>query len=135
MGIFKTLFSGDVVKSGINLIDKAFYTDSEKAENFNKLLSLYEPYKIAQRLLALVIGLPFVALHIIVGILWVYSIFSTGPGLEYKFVFEQLKLVGEWNNNTLGEPFIYVIIFYFGGGAFEGVVKRYKDVDKAKEKK
>lgn len=134
MGLFKALFSSGAVTQGLGLIDKAFYTDGEKAENFNKLLAAYEPFKLAQRFLALTLGLPFVFIHIVLVVCWMISIFTAGPGLEYKFIFEQLKLVAEYNNTTLGEPFFYVVLFYFGGGAVEGIVKRYKDVDKGEKR-
>lgn len=65
MSIWGTLFgSKNVIKQAANGIyngvDKAFYTKEEKAQGFLELLKAYEPFKIAQRLLALVISIPYV---------------------------------------------------------------------------
>ena len=137
MSFWSTLFgSGNVVNKAVdgiyNGVDKLVYTDEEKADDFRervglkiKLLQAYEPFKLAQRFLALLTGIPFVLIHIVISVAWMISIFVTGPGLEYKFIFEQLKLVSEWNNATLGEPFGYIVIFYFLGGAAEGGIRAF----------
>lgn len=137
MSFWSRLFgSSSVVNKAVdgiyNGVDALVYTEQEKAEDFKdrvglkiKLLQAYEPFKLAQRFIALMLGIPFVLIHVVVTVTWLIGIFKIGPGLEYKFVFEQLKLVAEWNNATLGEPFGYVVIFYFLGGAAEGGIRAF----------
>lgn len=135
MGIWSRLFGSDnVVNKAVdgiyNGVDYAVYTDQEKAEELTKrmsvkaaLLKAYEPFKIAQRLIALIVGFPFVVIHLIVMLVWLLSIFMFDSPERYNFIFEQLRLISEWNNNTLGEPFGYIVIFYFLGGASEGAIR------------
>ena len=64
MTIFERLFGSDKVigkaVDGIyNGVDKIAYTEEERADNFRKLLKLYEPFKIAQRFLALTLTIPY----------------------------------------------------------------------------
>ena len=78
--IFKTLLgSDDIINAGGNLIDDAFYTDSEKAADkalaktqANKakvdLLTAYHPFKKAQRYFMLVMLFNF-TLSFIIGLL------------------------------------------------------------------
>jgi hypothetical protein len=69
MGILGKLFGSDkVIDAGISGIDKAFYTEEERAEDKLKaapwkiaLLKAYEPFKIAQRLLAITFSVPYVS--------------------------------------------------------------------------
>ncbi|HDM8061666.1 hypothetical protein [Vibrio harveyi] len=139
MGIFDALLGSEKVVSKIadgvyDGIDAAVYTDEEKAKNELekkslkvRLLEAYQPFKLAQRFLALIFGIPFVLLWIIIAMCWLVSIFAIGPGLEYKFIYEQLKLVGEMNNETLGTPCAVILGFYFFGGASEGLVRAARE--------
>ena len=53
MGLLGKIFGSDtVIKGGIDMLDNAFYTDQEKVENHKEMLRLYEPYKLAQRVIA-----------------------------------------------------------------------------------
>jgi len=64
MWIFEKLFGSNKVIEKIgdgvyNGIDKAVYTPEEMIDNRLKSLAAYEPFKIAQRLLALVFTIPY----------------------------------------------------------------------------
>lgn len=130
MSFWGRLFgSTDVIKQaadGIyNGVDKAWYTDEEKAEGFLSLLKAYEPFKLAQRLLALTVAIPYVVTWLMSAIMIVVSAFvdaSYGKQIE-----EGARLLGELNNDTLGTPVALVLGFYFGGGALEGVVSRFRE--------
>jgi hypothetical protein len=129
MGIWATLFGNEnVIKKaadGIyNGVDAAFYTNEEKASGFLNLLKGYEPFKIAQRLLMLVVTIPYVLIWVLCALLIMSSGFvasDTGAGL-----IEAAKVTGAMNNDTLGIPVSLVVAFYFGGGALEGVVGRMR---------
>ena len=127
LGILSNIFgSGDVVKKGLDLIDEAWTSDEEKADNEVKiieaktnakatLLNAYAPFKLAQRYLALMFT--FVYLFIMMnGILG-----SLYGWVNMENVRESLKFANEmW----LGEIMITIVAFYFGGGLAESFKKK-----------
>lgn len=127
MSFFGRLFGSDNVinkaADGIyNGVDQAFFTNQEKAQHFLDLLKAYEPFKLAQRFLALVVSVPYVLTWLMSALMLVVSAFvdpEAGKRIE-----EAARVLGELNNDTLGVPVSLVLAFYFGGGAVEGVVAR-----------
>lgn len=127
IGILSNIFgSGDVVKKGLDLIDEAWTSDEEKADNEVKiieaktnakatLLNAYAPFKLAQRYLAMMFT--FVYLFIMInGILG-----SLYGWVNMENVRESLKFANEmW----LGEIMITIVAFYFGGGLVESYKKK-----------
>jgi len=107
-----------------NGVDKAIYTNEEKAQGFLDLLKAYEPFKIAQRLLALVVSIPYVVVWLMSAAMLVAAGF-VDPAYG-KQIEESARVLGELNNDTLGMPVALVLGFYFGGGAVEGVVDRFR---------
>lgn len=141
MGILSKLFGSDkVIEAGMSAIDKVAYTEEEKADNNLKyqsvkiaLLKAYEPFKIAQRFIALIVGIPFVSIHLAlfafkVGLLLVTVFY--GGSETYDFAVKELSNMQTENNETLGEPFVWICIFYFGGGAGEGIIKHFRGIKK-----
>lgn len=129
MSLWGTLFgSENVIKKAADGIyhgvDKAIYTEEEKAGGFLKLLAAYEPFKLAQRLLALTLAIPFVMVWIAVAGMLVASGF-VDPGYG-KQIAEAARTLGELNEDTLGTPVALVMSFYFAGGALEGVASRLR---------
>ena len=129
MGFFSTIFGNDnVVKKGMELIDEAFYTDEERAEDRVKLLEkksnikleqlkAYHPYKVTQRFIAL--SFIFVFLFIMLN-----GILSQLYGLvDMENVKNALNFA---NQMWLGEIVLIIVTFYFGGGTAEGVLERMK---------
>lgn len=134
--MWSKLFGGsDIVKSGMNLLDDAFYTDSEiakdnieltkiKVKHKIELLKGFEPFKISQRIFMLIILINF-SIAFIIGLLIVsinlfinFSFLPTtdilkpnlldlSPLLELSTTFGIFKLVG------------LIGFFYFGGGMIE----------------
>lgn len=129
MGFFSSIFgTKDIVKDGLKMIDEAFYTDEEKAQDKMKLLEkkaelkirqleAYHPYKKTQRFLAL--SFVFIYLFIMVN-----GVVSQLYGLvNLDDVKNALKFANEmW----LGEIVLIIVTFYFGGGAVEGVLEKMK---------
>ena len=102
MNILGKLFGSEKVISGVvDGIDKVFYTDEEKAENFRLMLKLYEPFKIAQRFLALTFGVPY-------SLAW----FITFGASFVVDVSAQLTLL----SGTMGQIVLAIVAFYFLGG-------------------
>ena len=132
MSLFGRLFGSEsVIKkaaAGVyNGIDYAFHTDQEKAEHFLKLLKAYEPFKLAQRFLALIIAIPFVLIWLLCAVLMFASALMepcvSDAVCRSSTILDSAKMLADWNNETLGLPLSIVVGFYFGGGAIEGVVR------------
>ena len=129
MGILSNIFgTGEVVKKGLELIDEAWTSDEEKAENEAKiieaktnakttLLNAYAPFKLAQRYLALMFSsvFLFIMMNGVLGALYGW--------VDMNAVQEAIRFANEmW----LGEIMLTIIGFYFGGG----LVESYKNKDK-----
>lgn len=130
MSFFGRLFGSDntinkAVDGVYNGVDKSFFTQEEKASYFLNLLKAYEPFKLAQRFLALVVAVPYVLTWLMsAGMLVVSGFVEPGYGQQ---VADAARALGTLNNETLGVPVSLVLAFYFGGGAVEGVVARLAD--------
>jgi hypothetical protein len=109
----KSLFTSDKVVEGISSgLDKSFYTEEEKRDHFQVLLSLYEPFKVAQRLLALTFSIPY-------ALAWLVAFMAS----FWIDVSTQLTLLTDPDGIA---PIVLMInVFYFGGGALEGVVRKF----------
>lgn len=134
MNFFGRLFGSDTVinkaADGIyNGIDKALFTNEERASHFLNLLKAYEPFKLAQRFLALVVAIPYVVTWLLCAAMLVFAGFADPSYGEQVAL--AAKELGTLNNDTLGVPVSLVLAFYFGGGAVEGVVARVRE-NKAK---
>jgi len=110
MSILGKLFGNSKAISAItNGVDKLVYTEQERVENFQKALKLYEPFKIAQRLLALTFSIPY-ALAWIITFIMSFNIDVT----------EQLKLL----SGTMGNIVLAIVAFYFLGGTLATTLKK-----------
>jgi len=134
MGILSKIFgSNDVIKKAADGVydgvDAAFFTTEEKAQHFKDLLKLYEPFKLAQRLLAAIICVPYMFVWILCACLYGASV-AFDPCLDQACKSYQLLTVAQdlasFNNQMLATPVSIILAFYFGGGAIEGVMKSRK---------
>lgn len=113
MGIWSTLFgSVNVVEKGLELADKAFYTDQEKADNFGRLMAVYEPFKLIQRILVITFCVPFALLHTAVII-----------GCMFGSDWSQISVM---INDAFGYPVAAAVTLYLGGGVLEGGINAYR---------
>lgn len=120
MGILSTLFgTGDVISKGIDLIDSMHTSTEEeiaaKSKARTDLLTAYAPFKIAQRVIAFSFTTMFLFIMAngVLGSLYgVIDITAVEKAKEFA------------NEMWLGEIMITIIAFYFGGGAFEGVIEK-----------
>lgn len=118
--------TGEVIKKGLDLIDEAWTSDEEKAENEAKiieaktnakatLLNAYAPFKLAQRYLALMFSsvFLFIMMNGVLGALYGW--------VDMNAVQEAKRFANEmW----LGEIMLTIIGFYFGGGLVESYKKK-----------
>jgi hypothetical protein len=142
--IFSKLFASDkVVDSGISLIDKAFYTDEEKAEDKQRasdrkdqlLIDWIEASKgsnIARRFIAVLVTLLWVFLFVFGWAVSQYAIWSE------KLTIEKLKLIQEANAPYLEQAtgaMMLVLGFYFAapfmGDIAKGALSRFSGKDKS----
>ena len=88
-------------------------------------LKLYEPFKLAQRYIAMTFCPAYVFMWIVTGLLEVANIFIiafTDKSLETAVMYKLLS-------GDIAVMVILILGFYFGGGAAEGVVNRFKKKD------
>ena len=133
MGILDKIFGADKVvekaADGIyNGIDAAVLTPEERVQYHLSFLKAYEPFKLAQRLLALMVGIPYVVIWLASAALYVFSVLGDPCTADVTCKSAQMmaasKELATMNNDTLGLPFSVILGFYFAGGAVEGVVDR-----------
>ena len=109
MNILGKLFGSDkVIDAGIKGIDAIVYTDEEKAKSKLALLKAYEPFKLAQRFLALIFGVPYAAA-------WSLTFLAS----FWLDVGKQMELL----SGDMGLANALILGFYFGGGAAESIFK------------
>ena len=136
MGIFSKIFgNNEVVKKGMNLIDEAFYTDDEKDTNKIEkikqkieIIKSYEPFKLAQRYIAVIVLINFTIAFQTCLILTVVNI-TTSQNYDLKSIFELLNV---FNISTI---MIVICSFYFGGGAIESWRKKFNTFEIKKNEK
>lgn len=137
MSIWKTLFSsGNVVEKGvdaaINAGDKLALTKEERLDYHLVFLKAYEPFKIAQRFLALIVGIPYVVVFLLCAVSYLAASIAIDPvacieGCRADSVVKSALALGQLNQDTLGMPFWTIIGFYFAGGTIEGGIRAWKE--------
>ena len=134
MGIWNSLFnSSDTLSKAtdavINTGDKLFYTDEEKAEDrqkqrefFPTLLKAYEPFKIAQRILAVWFSILYGLAFIVGVVITVFNMIATYKanvnGTE-AFLVPIEPLYALVSAFSLGIIMLAIVSFYFAGGTLE----------------
>lgn len=112
----KILGSGDVITKGMDLIDGMHTSKEEEiaAKNAAKisLLNSYAPFKIAQRYLALMFGGTYLSVFVII----------MGMTMMGQGDIDSVKAV--MGDFYIGEIMFAIVAFYFGGGAFEGIMEK-----------
>tara|TARA_R110000822_G_C15323845_1_gene493967 strand:+ start:2531 stop:2905 length:375 start_codon:yes stop_codon:yes gene_type:complete len=120
MYLWDRLFGNDkIIDAGINGIDAMVFTDEEQSSAKMSFLKLYEPFKIAQRYIAMTFCPAYVfcwVLTFIIEILDVFMVKDLNTDTLYKLLQGDFALM-----------VILILGFYFGGGAAEGVVTKLRD--------
>ena len=108
----KLFGSEKIVDAGIAAGDAAFFTKEEKSEWTLRLLKAYEPFKLAQRFLALIFCIP-------------YALLATAMILSTLFFDADIQTPLRLLNDTFAGPCSIIVAFYFGGGLLEGTINAY----------
>ena len=120
MGLWKQLFGDEkIIDAGINGIDAMVFTDQEKSSAKMAFLKLYEPFKIAQRYIAMTFCPAYIFCWVLTFIIEVIDVFMV-KDLDTDTLYNLLQGDVAW-------MVILILGFYFGGGAVEGVVTRLKN--------
>ena len=118
--IFGTIFGSDkIVSAGISGIDSMVFTAQEKAEKHLKFLSSYEPFKLAQRVLAFGVTGIFLLVYLNAVVIWNIGVFTSDIDVQGFYMATAFELA-EWNTKTLGTPVAVILGFYFMGGVLSG---------------
>ena len=116
MGILSKIFGGgDVINKGMDLIDSFHTSDTEMIEAKTKaktdLMTAYAPFKIAQRYLALMFGATYITTYILViGMVFLGKDVKAVKGILSEFQIDWIMLS--------------IVMFYFGGGLADSVMKK-----------
>jgi len=138
MGILSSILgNSDVISKGFKLIDDLHTSDEEQIKATTKaktdLLSAYAPFKIAQRYLAIIFALTFVASYIMV--LTLYFVGNSPADLaitDLDYANLSQASLRHADVTEIIQAFkidwimLTIVGFYFGGGAFEGVIASKK---------
>lgn len=112
MGIWSKLFGSDnVIQAGIDGIDAVVFTEEERSKAKQEFLKLYEPFKIAQRYLAVIFSIPYV-------LAWLITFISS----FFIDVTKQFELL----NGDIGSIVFAIVSFYFLGGVASGILQSRK---------
>lgn len=121
MGILANILgSGDVIKRSLDLIDSFHTSETEaieaKTDAKVKMLQAYAPFKLAQRIIALSFTIAFLLCFLIsLGV----TLYSFGAeGFRSQEIVDAITALME--AFKLPWAMGVILVFYFGGGAFEG---------------
>jgi hypothetical protein len=119
--LFGRLFgSKKVVGSVISGIDKSIFTREEKADYLLKFLTAYQPYKLAQRILAIMFSSVFLFAFIAA-----FVVFSYGSISGNVYIVNSGKEMLVLLSNVLGLPMSLILGFYFAGGTINSFMRKY----------
>lgn len=126
MSFWASLFGGsDLVEKASNGLDKLNFSDQEKAAHYLEVLKNIEPFKLAQRWLAVIVVVPYVLIWIMCAGLFVAASLSDIESSAARLI-QISDMLASRNNDNLGFPVSLILGFYFAGGALEGIVARWK---------
>lgn len=134
MGLISRIFgTNKAIETGAEMLDKSFYTEQEKANAWGKFLTLYEPFKLIQRLIAFIYLIPFVLFWIVWVCVYYYGFFTIDFNtiiivqekeyLHQELYFSKLKDLANIIIEVFGYPVLTIVLFMFGGGALEGFAR------------
>ena len=126
MSFWASLFGGsDLVEKASNGLDKLNFSDQEKAAHYLEVLKNIEPFKLAQRWIAVIVVVPYVLIWIMCAALFVAAGMADVESTASRLI-QISDMLASRNNDNLGFPTSLILGFYFAGGALEGIVAKWK---------
>lgn len=137
MSFWTGLFgASSLVREFKNAGDDIVFTAQERAAHFIELLKHLEPFKIAQRWLAIIVVGSYVSVWLVAALIFSLSALAdpgfvcvTGQHCEISKAHQLQQLakdLGEMNNSNLGIPTGIILSFYFAGGMANGWIESWK---------
>ncbi|MDN5291812.1 MAG: hypothetical protein PWQ06_2051 [Anaerophaga sp.] len=124
MALLGKLFGSDqAIEKVAGGIGKMVFTKEEQSEQFIQTLKAYEPFKLAQRLVAMAVTSVYLFVWLISAVLMILSFW-------WADFLNLARMLAEMNNDVLGLPFTLIVGFYFAGGAAEGIVEKVRNKKK-----
>lgn len=125
MSVWTKLFgANEIIEMTRDGVDAAIFTQEERAKHYLDVLKVIEPFKIAQRWLMVLMTVPYLLIHGLSFCLAFGTVFLASDHATH--VLGVADLIFERNNDTLGLPVALINAFYFAGGAFEGIISKFK---------
>ena len=104
----KLLGTDKIVDAAIATGDKLFHTSEEKSDDYLRVMKMYEAFKVAQRLLAIIFSIPY-------ALAWF---------ITFCVSFAQdVSVQQELLNGDISRIVTAIVGFYFLGGAAEGAIR------------
>lgn len=129
----RILGSGDVIKQGIDLIDGFHTSLPEEVEAKTKakvdMLAAYAPFKLTQRVLAIMFASTYLICFVISLTSTLYALAVGETVLRNGEIVVPVVAAVAALMDAYMLPYIMLTVFgfYFGGGAFEGVVNAVRN--------
>lgn len=115
----KIFGSDKIMDAGIKGIDALVFTPEEKAKLHLDFLKQYEPFKLAQRYLAIMFSGVYLFVYLVAISIWLIGAFSSSIEMQGFYMATAFELA-KWNTETLGTAVALIIGFYFAGGVISG---------------
>lgn len=126
MSFWAKLFGGDdLVEKAANGLDKLNFSDQEKAVHYLEVLKNIEPFKLAQRWIAVFVIVPYVLVWLLCACLFAGAAMADVETTASRLI-QISDMLASRNNDNLGFPASLILGFYFAGGALEGIVAKWK---------
>ena len=126
MSFWASLFGGsDLVDKVAKGVDASFFTPEERAKHYLEVLKNIEPFKLAQRWIAVLVIVPYVVIWILCACLFAGAAMASEEPTAARLI-QISDMLASRNNDNLGFPASLILGFYFAGGALEGIVAKWK---------
>ena len=121
-----------LVDAAVKTGDAIWYTDEEKAQGrqqvrewYIQLLGAMQPFNIAMRALAFIVG-GIWAFHLVTSTaLYMAAVVLCDPGAEVCRSQLAAAAVDSQLTNHINEPFYMVMVFYFGAASVNGAIRTF----------
>jgi len=103
-----------------------YLTDDDRTQGLIGVMRTYEPFKLIQRFLALVVILTYVGVWILSVGLFAWAGIASLAGHDTTILVSIADRITTLNRELLEWPALLVLSLYFGGGVAEGILERWK---------
>lgn len=146
VGIIGRIFGSQKAQEGLidgahkfgKWIDDMGLSKEESLQYFPLIMQAYGPYKLAQRILAVVVALPYVLVQTL-GVIIQWIVVMTYEPEKADRIISVITHTVQQNETALETPFTLVMGFYFAGGALNIIAggknqELFKNIFKKKNK-